>query len=111
WRKGGQRLVQMKENTAKHYVNRDQCRCMILRNGALQIKHLVKEDSGNYTVVVYQQDGKLKAEENIVFVVQGERNHLRCACPFPSLSEPVPQPILSTECENKTVSVKCEVKQ
>lgn len=39
------------------------------------------------------------------------RNHLRCACPFSSFSEPVPQPILSAECRNKTVSIKCEVKQ
>lgn len=31
--------------------------------------------------------------------------------PVPSLSEPVPQPILGAECMNKTVSVKCEVKQ
>lgn len=39
------------------------------------------------------------------------KNHLRHACPFSSFSEPVPQPILSAECTNKIVSVKCEVKQ
>lgn len=39
------------------------------------------------------------------------RNHLRCACPFSSFSGPVPQPILSAECMNKTIFVKCEVKQ
>lgn len=44
----------------------------MLRNGTLQIQRLEKEDSGNYMVTVYQQDGKLKAEENIMFLVQGE---------------------------------------
>lgn len=39
------------------------------------------------------------------------RNHLRCACPFSSFSERVPQPILTAECRNKTVFVKCEAKQ
>uniref|UniRef100_A0A8C3J2L5 T-cell surface antigen CD2 n=1 Tax=Calidris pygmaea TaxID=425635 RepID=A0A8C3J2L5_9CHAR len=39
------------------------------------------------------------------------RNQIRRACPFSSFSEPVPQPILSFECRNKNVSVKCEVKQ
>lgn len=44
----------------------------MLRNGTLQIQRLAKEDSGNYTVVVYQKDGKLKAEENTTLFVQGE---------------------------------------
>ncbi|XP_009090914.2 T-cell surface antigen CD2 [Serinus canaria] len=95
WRRGGQRLVQVKDNRAKHFVNKEQCRCAILRNGTLQIQRLEKEDSGNYTVMVYQKDGKLKAEENIMLFVQ----------------EPVPQPILIAECRNKSVSVKCEAKQ
>ncbi|TRZ23344.1 hypothetical protein HGM15179_003761 [Zosterops borbonicus] len=63
-------------------------------NGTLQIQRLEKEDSGNYMVTVYQRDGKLKAEENIMFLVQ----------------DPVPQPILTGDCVNKSVSVKCEAK-
>ncbi|KFW84107.1 hypothetical protein N305_13321, partial [Manacus vitellinus] len=108
WKRDGQRLVQLKDNDVKYFVNKDQCRCKILQNGTLQIRQVVKGDSGNYTVTVYERDGKWKAEEKTSFFVQGERNHLRCACPFSSFSEPVPQPILSTECMNKTVSVKCE---
>ncbi|XP_064267097.1 T-cell surface antigen CD2 [Passer domesticus] len=95
WRRGGQRLVQIKDNKAKHFVNKEQCRCAILQNGTLQIQHVEREDSGNYTVMVYQRDGKLKAEENVMFFVQ----------------EPVPQPILMAECRNKSVSVKCEARQ
>ncbi|NWY17578.1 CD2 protein, partial [Aphelocoma coerulescens] len=112
WTKGGQRLVQIKNGRTRHYVNKDQCRCAMLRNGTLQIQRLEKADSGNYTVLVYQQDGKLKAEENIMFFVQGFQKEKAChMCSFPSFSEPVPQPILSAECRNKNVSVKCEVKQ
>ncbi|XP_063275420.1 T-cell surface antigen CD2 isoform X2 [Prinia subflava] len=85
----------MKGTSSRHFVNKEQCRCAILRNGSLQIQRLRKEDSGDYSVVVYQQDGKLKVEENIMLFVQ----------------EPVPQPNLTSECRNKSVSVKCEVKQ
>ncbi|NXI21603.1 CD2 protein, partial [Sterrhoptilus dennistouni] len=109
WTKGRQRLVQVKDGKVRYFVNKEQCRCAILRNGTLQIQRLEKEDSGSYMVTVYQQDGKLKAEENIMFFVQGEKS-LRCACLFPSFSDPVPQPILSGDCVNKSVSVKCEVK-
>ncbi|XP_017686213.1 PREDICTED: T-cell surface antigen CD2 [Lepidothrix coronata] len=93
WKRDGQRLVQLKDNDVKYFVNKDQCRCKILQNGTLQIRQVVKGDSGNYTVTVYERDGKWKAEEKTSFFVQ----------------EPVPQPILSTECMNRTVSVKCEV--
>ncbi|XP_030812608.1 T-cell surface antigen CD2-like [Camarhynchus parvulus] len=95
WRRGPERLVQIRENRAKHFVNKEQCRCAILRNGTLQIQRLQKEDSGRYTVQVYQKDGQLKAEENTMLFVQ----------------EPVPQPVLMAECRNKSVSVKCEAKQ
>ncbi|KAF1648792.1 hypothetical protein FQA23_0001388, partial [Aptenodytes patagonicus] len=111
WLKDRKRLLQIKDKTVKYYVNKDQCRCKIFLNGTLQIERVMKEDSGKYTVTVYQENGKLKAEEDTMFIIQGERNHLRRACPFSSFSEPVPQPILSGECMNKTVSVKCEVKQ
>ncbi|KAM4904884.1 uncharacterized protein FYW23_016260 [Sylvia borin] len=94
WMKHRQRLVQTKNKNVKYFVNRERCRCAMLRNGTLQIQRLEKGDSGNYTVMVYQQDGKLKAEENTVLFVQ----------------EPVPQPNLTAECRNKSVSVKCEVK-
>ncbi|XP_032908256.1 T-cell surface antigen CD2 isoform X2 [Catharus ustulatus] len=94
WNKGGQRLVQLRGTNTKYFVNREQCRCAMLRNGTLQIQRLQKEDSGNYTVMVYQ-DGKLKAEEKTIFFVQ----------------EPVPQPILTFRCGKKNVSVKCEAKQ
>ncbi|XP_036239633.1 T-cell surface antigen CD2 [Molothrus ater] len=95
WRREGERLVQIRDNKAKHFVNKERCRCAILRNGTLQIQRLEKEDSGNYKVEVYQKDGQLKAEENIKLFVQ----------------EPVPQPILMAECRNKSVSVKCGAKQ
>ncbi|KFP60545.1 hypothetical protein N322_00676, partial [Cariama cristata] len=111
WTRDGTRLLQIKDNKVKYYVNKEQCRCKIFVNGTLQIQQVVKEDSGKYRVTVYQQNGKLKAEEDTMFIVQGERNNLRCTCPFSSFSDPVPQPILSAECMNKTVSVKCEVKQ
>ncbi|KFQ57322.1 hypothetical protein N333_05143, partial [Nestor notabilis] len=111
WVKNRKRLLQIKDRKVKYYVNKEQCRCKIFLNGTLQIEQAVKEDSGQYTVTVYEQDGKLKAEEHTMFIVQGERNHLRSACPFSSFSEPVPQPILSAECVNKTISIKCEVKQ
>ncbi|KFQ31001.1 hypothetical protein N331_10442, partial [Merops nubicus] len=111
WQRDRKRLLQIKDKKVKYYVNKDQCRCKIFLNGTLQIEQVVKEDSGKYTVVVYQEDGKLKAEEDTMFIVQGERNCLRCACPFSSFSETVPQPVLSGECMNKTISVTCEVKQ
>ncbi|KFO08259.1 hypothetical protein N312_04068, partial [Balearica regulorum gibbericeps] len=111
WLKDKKKMLQLKNNSVKYYVNKEQCRCKILPNGTLQIDQVVKEDSGNYMVTVYQEDGKLKAEEAIMFIVQGERNHFRCACPFSSFSDPVPQPVLSAQCVNKTASVMCEVKQ
>ncbi|KFP70556.1 hypothetical protein N310_11546, partial [Acanthisitta chloris] len=111
WKRDGQSLIQMKDNILKYYVNKNVCRCKILPNGTLQIQQVEKKDSGNYTGTAYRKDGKWIAEEHIMFFVQGERNHLRCACPFSLFSEPVPQPILSAECVNKTVFVKCEVKQ
>ncbi|XP_010021169.1 PREDICTED: T-cell surface antigen CD2, partial [Nestor notabilis] len=95
WVKNRKRLLQIKDRKVKYYVNKEQCRCKIFLNGTLQIEQAVKEDSGQYTVTVYEQDGKLKAEEHTMFIVQ----------------EPVPQPILSAECVNKTISIKCEVKQ
>ncbi|NWY46700.1 CD2 protein, partial [Sylvia atricapilla] len=110
WMKDRKRLVQIKSGNVRYYVNREQCRCAMLRNGTLQIQRLEKGDSGKYTVTLYQQDGKLQAEENTVLFVQGERKSLRFACPFLSFSEPVPQPNLTAECRNKSVSVKCEVK-
>ncbi|KFO90112.1 hypothetical protein N320_00351, partial [Buceros rhinoceros silvestris] len=111
WLRDKKKLLQLKDKNVKYYVNKSQCRCKLFLNGTLQIERVVKEDSGNYTVTVYQQDGKLKAEQDTEFIVLGERNHLSHACPFSSFSEPVPQPILSAECINKIVSVKCEVKQ
>ncbi|XP_010185249.1 PREDICTED: T-cell surface antigen CD2 [Mesitornis unicolor] len=95
WLRNRTRLLQIKDRKVKYYVNKDQCRCKILLNGTLQIERLVKEDSGQYTVIVYQQDGKLMTEADTMLIVQ----------------EPVPQPILSAECLNKTLSVKCELKQ
>ncbi|XP_074716983.1 T-cell surface antigen CD2 isoform X1 [Strix uralensis] len=94
WLKDRKKLIQIKDKKVKYYVNKEQCRCKIFLNGTLQIEQVVKEDSGKYTVTVYHQDGKLNREEDTMFIVQ----------------EPVPQPILSAECMNKTVSVKCEVK-
>ncbi|KAM6417091.1 T-cell surface antigen CD2 [Pluvialis apricaria] len=95
WVRDRIKLLQIKDKNVKYYANKEQCRCKVFLNGTLQIRQVVKEDSGTYKVTVYQPDGKLKAEEYTVFTVQ----------------EPVPQPILSAECRNKTVSVVCEVKQ
>ncbi|XP_064921424.1 T-cell surface antigen CD2 isoform X2 [Columba livia] len=95
WLRDRKKLLQLKDNKVKYYVNKDQCRCKVFLNGTLRIERVVKEDSGKYTVTVYQKDGKLSAEEDKTFIVQ----------------EPVPQPILSSECINKSASVKCEVKQ
>ncbi|KFZ61204.1 hypothetical protein N321_07679, partial [Antrostomus carolinensis] len=111
WLRDRERLLQIKDRKVKYYVNKNECRCKIFLNGTLQVEQVVKEDSGKYMVIVYQQDGKLKAEEETMLIVQGERNHLRHTCPFSSISEPVPQPILISECMNKSISVKCEVKQ
>ncbi|XP_056356954.1 T-cell surface antigen CD2 isoform X2 [Oenanthe melanoleuca] len=94
WSRGRQRLVQLRGSSTRHFVNKEQCRCALLRNGTLQIRRLRTEDGGTYTVMVYLR-GKLQAEENITLLVQ----------------EPVPQPILISECGNKNISVKCEAKQ
>ncbi|KFW10270.1 hypothetical protein N326_02817, partial [Eurypyga helias] len=111
WLKDRKKLLQIKNKAVKYYVNREQCRCKVFPNGTLQIEQVVKEDSGKYTVIVYEKNGVLRAEEDKMFIVQGERNHLTRACPFSPFSEPVPQPVLSGECMNKTLSVTCEVKQ
>lgn len=95
WLRDRNKLLQIKDNKVKYYAKKEQCRCKVFLNGTLQIQQVVKEDSGKYKVTVYEPDGRLKAEEYTMFIVQ----------------EPVPQPILSAECGNKTVSVKCEVKQ
>lgn len=72
WLKDSKKLLQIKDKKVRYYVNKYQCRCKIFLNGTLQIEQVMKEDSGNYTVTVYQQDGKLKAEEVMNLVVQGE---------------------------------------
>ncbi|KFU95583.1 hypothetical protein M959_09035, partial [Chaetura pelagica] len=111
WWRDGKKWLQIKDNNVKYYVSKTHCRCKLFVNGTLKIDSVVKEDSGKYTVFVYNRDGTLQAENYTVVIVEGEINHLRHACPFSFFSEPVPQPILSAECLNKTVSVKCEVKQ
>ncbi|KFQ11534.1 hypothetical protein N330_12659, partial [Leptosomus discolor] len=114
WLRGRKRLLQLKDKKVKYYVKKEQCRCKVFLNGTLHIEQVAKEDSGKYSVTVYQQDGKFEAEEDTMLIIQKvftRRNHLRHACPFSSFSEPVPQPILSVECMNKTVFVTCEVKQ
>ncbi|XP_035171158.1 T-cell surface antigen CD2 [Oxyura jamaicensis] len=95
WSRNDQRLLQIKNKKIKYYTDRKGCRCNVLFNGTLQIQPVKKEDSGTYTVLVYHEDGKLKAEEKTALIVQ----------------EPVPQPIIYAECINKTTTVKCEVKQ
>ncbi|XP_068000944.1 T-cell surface antigen CD2 [Melanerpes formicivorus] len=95
WLRGRNKLLRLKSKTVTYYETREQCRCKIFPNGTLQIQNVVKEDSGNYTVNVYAENGKLKAEEKKMLIVL----------------EPVPQPILSAECINQTASVKCEVEQ
>ncbi|XP_062428786.1 T-cell surface antigen CD2 [Rhea pennata] len=89
------KLLQIKDGKIKYYVNKDECRCKILLNGTLQIQQLMKSDGGKYAVLVYDRDGKLKAEEDIMLIVQ----------------EPVPQPNLRVDCINKSVLVTCEGKQ
>ncbi|EOB02714.1 T-cell surface antigen CD2, partial [Anas platyrhynchos] len=111
WSRNDQRLLQIKNKKIKYYTDIKVCRCFVLSNGTLQILNVVKEDSSMYTVRVYHEDGKLKAEEKTELIVQGERNLVRPACPLSCFSEPVPQPIIYAECINKTTAVKCEVKQ
>lgn len=72
WVRNGIRLLQIKDKQVKYYENKVRCRCKIFPNGTLQIEQVVKEDSGKYTVTVYEPDGKLKAEEHTAFIVQGE---------------------------------------
>ncbi|KAM9246333.1 T-cell surface antigen CD2 [Leptosomus discolor] len=95
WLRGRKRLLQLKDKKVKYYVKKEQCRCKVFLNGTLHIEQVAKEDSGKYSVTVYQQDGKFEAEEDTMLIIQ----------------KPVPQPILSVECMNKTVFVTCEVKQ
>ncbi|XP_010222856.1 PREDICTED: T-cell surface antigen CD2 [Tinamus guttatus] len=90
-----QKLLQIKDKKPKYYVNKDQCRCMIFLNGTLKIQQLVESDSGKYSVVVYDHDGKFKTEEKTMLIVQ----------------EPVPQPDLTVNCTNKSMLVRCEGKQ
>ncbi|KAM6290415.1 T-cell surface antigen CD2 [Porphyrio hochstetteri] len=94
WLRDQEKFIQIKDSTVKYFAIKNQCRCKLHINGTLEIQRVVKEDSGKYTVKVYGKDGKFKAEQETTFIVQ----------------DPVPQPILSAECVNKTVSVKCEVK-
>ncbi|KFV58484.1 hypothetical protein N341_04073, partial [Tyto alba] len=113
WVRDRKKLLQIKDKKVTYYVRKEQCRCKVFMNGSLQIEQVVKQDSGQYRVTVYHQDGKLHTEEETEFIVQGFRKqkHHRHACPFSSFSEPVPQPILNAECINKTISVKCEARQ
>ncbi|XP_015153687.2 T-cell surface antigen CD2 isoform X1 [Gallus gallus] len=95
WSRGNEKLLQIKDKKIKYYVEKTRCRCKVLLNGTLRIERLVKEDSGIYKVSAYDKNGKLKADETVVLIVL----------------EPVPQPILSAECINKTLYVKCTVKK
>ncbi|XP_032844091.1 T-cell surface antigen CD2 isoform X2 [Tyto alba] len=95
WVRDRKKLLQIKDKKVTYYVRKEQCRCKVFMNGSLQIEQVVKQDSGQYRVTVYHQDGKLHTEEETEFIVQ----------------EPVPQPILNAECINKTISVKCEARQ
>lgn len=72
WSRNDQRLLQIKNKKIKYYTDSSGCRCKVLFNGTLQIQHVMKEDSGTYTVLVYHEDGKLKAEEKTALIVQGE---------------------------------------
>lgn len=72
WLRERKKLLQLKDKNVKYYVNKSQCRCKLFLNGTLQIERVVKEDSGNYTVTVYRQDGKLKAEQDTILTVLGE---------------------------------------
>ncbi|XP_021257935.1 T-cell surface antigen CD2 [Numida meleagris] len=95
WSKNNERLLQIKDKKIKYYVEKTRCRCKVLLNGTLRIEQLVKEDSGMYKVSAYDKNGVLKADKTIVLIIL----------------EPVPQPILSAECINKTLYVKCAVKK
>lgn len=72
WLRDRKRFLQLKDKNIKYYVDKSQCRCKLFLNGTLQIERVVKEDSGKYTVTVYQQDGKLKAEQDMMLIVLGE---------------------------------------
>lgn len=72
WSRNDQRLLQIKNKKIKYYTDIKVCRCYVLSNGTLQILNVVKEDNSMYTVRVYHEDGKLKAEEKTELIVQGE---------------------------------------
>ncbi|KAM7179820.1 T-cell surface antigen CD2 [Macrochelys suwanniensis] len=86
-------LMKVKNSTVKTY--RDKEKYNLFFNGTLKIDRLVEEDSGNYKVTVYDDRGSLQVEKNLTLSVQ----------------EIVSKPEIKRTCSQKSITVKCEVKQ
>lgn len=70
WEKGKILVAQSKEKTGKHFQQTEAFK--IIKNGALQIKTLRREDNGVYDVMVYGADGSSKLQKAFDLRVLGE---------------------------------------
>ncbi|XP_057649859.1 T-cell surface antigen CD2 [Chionomys nivalis] len=91
WEKGKILVAQYKGKTGKHFQQTEAFK--VLKNGALQIKTLRKEDNDIYNVMVYGADGSSKLQN--VFDLR--------------VLERVSKPEISWECSNTTLI--CKVKE
>lgn len=81
WEKGRSLVAQFKGKTAKPFQQTEAFE--ILKNGALQIKTLRREDNGTYNVMVYGADGSSKLQKAFDLRVLGESS-LSEVSPFQS---------------------------
>lgn len=93
WYKDNSVIMKLKNNDITYYMKKEAYN--MSQNGTLQIHLQVKEDSGNYTVQVYNVEGKLKMEKNFRLIIQDH----------------VSKPKITWTCSKKTVKVICEVNQ
>uniref|UniRef100_K7FTM7 CD2 molecule n=1 Tax=Pelodiscus sinensis TaxID=13735 RepID=K7FTM7_PELSI len=93
WYKDNSVIMKLKNNDITNYMKKEAYN--MSQNGTLQIHRLVKEDSGNYKVQVYNVEGKLKMEKNFHLIIQDH----------------VSKPKITWTCSKKTVKVICEVNQ
>lgn len=91
WEKGRSLVAQFKGKTVKPFQQTEAFE--ILKNGALQIKTLRREDNGTYNVMVYGADGSSKLQKAFDLRVL----------------ERVSKPEISWECSNMTLT--CKVKE
>lgn len=91
WERGKSLVAQSNGKTGKHFQQTEAFK--IIKNGALQIKTLRREDNGVYDVMVYGADGSSKLQKAFDLRVQ----------------ERVSKPEISWECSNTTLT--CKVKE